>query len=215
MSVYTTNDRLKQLISTTKGSAISTGAVTLIMVVLMIFLAILPAYRSITDQLKNNEAKETYLQQLQIKKNALDKLGLDYEDNIEKIYFFNKYNSSTLDTETFLANLDAMAKSNKAILKEVSIAENSSYSAVAESPFLDMQFASAQELTMSFKLQLSDVAYLINTIEKYPLTIYIQSMEITQQSINTSYSTMQTLVENGLVELDIKGEIYFWNITAQ
>jgi len=185
------------------------------MVVLMIFLAILPAYRSITDQLKNNEAKETYLQQLQIKKNALDKLGLDYEDNIEKIYFFNKYNSSTLDTETFLANLDAMAKSNKAILKEVSIAENSSYSAVAESPFLDMQFASAQELTMSFKLQLSDVAYLINTIEKYPLTIYIQSMEITQQSINTSYSTMQTLVENGLVELDIKGEIYFWNITAQ
>jgi hypothetical protein len=211
MSVLTSNDRLKQLISTTKGSAISTVAVTLVMVVLMIFLAILPAYRSITDQLKNNEAKETYLQQLQIKKNTLDKLGLDYEDNIDKINFFNKYNSSTLDTETFLANIDALAKSNKAKLTNISIAENSSYSAVAESPFIDMVYAKAQELSMTFRLQLNDVAYLVNSLEKFPLTIYIQSMEITQQSNNTSYSTMQTLNENGLVELDIKGEIYFWN----
>lgn len=215
MSVLTSNDRLKQLISTTKGSAISTGAVTLVMVVLMIFLAILPAYRSITDQLKNNEAKETYLQQLQIKKNALDKLGLDYEDNIEKINFFNQYNNSTLNTETFLANIDAISKSNKAKLTNISIAENAAYSAVAESPFKDMVYAKAQELAMTFRLQLSDVAYLINSLEKFPLTIYIQNLEILQQSNNTSFSTTQTLAENGLVELNIKGEIYFWNNTAQ
>mgnify|MGYP001412427080 CR=1 FL=1 len=68
MSIYTTNNRLRQILETTKGSTLGMGGVTFLVIVMMLFFAIIPAYKSITDQLKNNEAKTKYLEELKTKK---------------------------------------------------------------------------------------------------------------------------------------------------
>lgn len=211
MSIYTTNNRLKQILETTRGSTLGMGGITLFIVVLMIFFAVLPAYRSITDQLKNNEAKTTYLKALQEKKTILDKLAFSYKENLGLINYFDMYNNSVRNTETFVANIDAIAKKHDAVLKNIDLNNGNNYKSPDNSPFIGSLSMSPQKMQIQFDVKLSSVTSLINSLEEFPLTIYIYTTNLVQAKIIENTTTKGPLSANDTIELTIVGETYFWN----
>ena len=215
MSIYTTNNRLKQILETTRGSTLGMGGITIFIVVLMIFFAVLPAYRSITDQLKNNEAKNTYLVALQQKKTILDKLALSYKENLDSINYFDLYNNSNLNTETFVANMDAIARQHDGILESINIGGINSYLSPDKSPFVGATSLQPQRLYMQFKVKLLNVTSLINTLEEFPLTIYLYNTNILQVQYVNDIKTTGSISQNDIMELTIIGETYFWNKVQQ
>jgi hypothetical protein len=195
---------------TTKGSALSMGGVTILIVVLMIFFAVLPAYRSITDQLKNNEVKTKYLEELKVKKSILDKLASSYQDNISIIDYFYLYNNPVKNTETFAANIDIIAKWHESILSNISITGGTDYQSQEESPFTGYASLEPQLLQMEFLVKMENIPSLINSLEEFPLTIYINSMNIKQKQ-NIAIDTEKDILSgNDRVILTIMGELYFW-----
>lgn len=211
MSIYTTNNRLKQILETTRGSTLGMGGITIFVVVLMIFFAVLPAYRSITDQLKNNEAKTTYFEALQTKKTILDKLAFSYKENLSSINYFDLYNNSVPNTETFVANIDAIAKNHDSVLKDIDLSNGNNYKSPDNSPFIGSLSMSPQKLQMKFYIKLSNVTSLINSLEEFPLTIYIYTTSMVQTRMIDNATTKGPLSGNDTIELTIVGETYFWN----
>ena len=211
MSIYTTNNRLKQILETTKGSTIGMGGVTFLIIVLMIFFAVLPAYRSITDQLKNNEAKTKYLEELKKKKLVLDKLAVSYQNNLPQIEYFDLYNNPIANTETLVANIDSIATINNSILKDITISRDSSYESPDASPFIESPSFLPQGLTMSFDTKIGNIPSLIKSLEEFPLTLFINSTTINQKSRTETDLDTGPLAENDIIRITIEGELYFWN----
>jgi hypothetical protein len=186
------------------------GGVTLLIVVLMIFFAVLPAYRSITDQLKNNEAKTKYFEELKIKKSSLDKLATTYQNNKLTIDYFNLYNNPIKNTETFVANVDVIAKWNNCILKNIKITGGINYRSPEGSPFTDFASLEPQQLQMEFIVKLANIPSLLNSLEEFPLPLYIYSMNVVQVQGVEYIVDKVALSDNDSVILSVIGEIYFW-----
>jgi len=181
--VYTTNNRLQQILSTRKNASISIAGVTLFMVVLMLVLAILPAYRSITDQLKNNEAKLVYLTELRAKRDIMDSLNEDYSLNQKKIELFERYNSDVSNSEVLLANISEMAKNHNCILSNVNIDDPKA----SERPAY-VEFGTLMEKNMSlgFRGTLADLSLLFVDLENFPIPINIWNVNYSHYVESTS-----------------------------
>ena len=213
MSIYTTNNRLKQVLETTKGSTLGMGGVTFFVIVMMLFFAILPAYKSITDQLKNNEAKTKYLEELKTKKNVLDTLAATYENKITEIDYFNLYNNPTPNTETLVANMDIIAKRNNSQLVGIKILNDSNYKSPDSSSILGFSNLTPIKLEMDFNTKVINISSLMKALEEFPLTMYFYKIDITQIHPIEEGGKVGTspLSVNDTMILAITGEIYFWN----
>ena len=212
MSVYTTNNKLKKALGTMQGSTISVGSVTLFVVILMIFFAILPAYKSITDQVKNNEAKTKYYNDLVQKKTSLDKLAQSYETNKTIIDFFNLYTTSTPDTEVMTANLDKIAKGNNFVLTSITILDTTGTTS-KDSPFINYSNITVKAINLTFEGPLEKTSILLNDLEKFPISINDSTFRISQKK-NTganANTAKQSFIQNNIVQISISGEFYFWN----
>jgi hypothetical protein len=189
------------------------GGVTFFVIVMMLFFAILPAYRSITDQLKNNEAKTKYLDALKTKKTVLDKLAVSYEDKITEIDNFNLYNNPVSNTETLVANMDIIAKRNNSQLAYIKFTNDPIYKSPDSSAFTGFANLSPVKLDMSFHTKVVNISSLMKALEEFPLTMYFYKIDITQERPVEVASTMTTypLSTNDSMIIAITGEIYFWN----
>lgn len=184
--VYTTNNRLQQILSTRKNASISIAGVTLFMVVLMLVLAILPAYRSITDQLKNNEAKLAYLTELRAKRDVMDALNEDYSLNQRKIELFERYNSEVSNSEVLLANIAEMAKNHNCLLTNVSIEDPRA----SENPaYLEFGGMLEKKMALGFRGTLADLSLLLVDIENFPVPINIWNVNYSHYVPSTSGTT--------------------------
>jgi hypothetical protein len=213
MAFYTTSNRLKRVFETKRSSSIGVGTITSLVVVLMIFFAILPAYRSISDQIKNNEAKTKYNQDQITKKDTLDKLSQSYDANKVVIDYFNIYSNPIPDTENLLANISKLAKADSFILTNFSIASSTGAGAQKDSNFQSFSNITPQLLDLSFEGKLEGIAKLIDDLEKFPLTIGIKSINTTQKNILGSTIAKQSLTQNDIMKVTVSGEFYLWTQT--
>lgn len=140
------------------------------MIVLMLVLAILPAYRSITDQLKNNEAKLFYLTELRAKRDVMDALNEDYNLNQKKIELFERYNSDVSNSEVIVANISEMAKNHNCILTNVSIEDPRA----SERPaYVEYGGLLEKKMALSFRGTLADLSLLLVDLENFPMPINV------------------------------------------
>jgi len=211
MSLYTTNNKLKRILGTSKGSAISVGSITIFFVVLMIFTAIVPAYRSISDQIKNNEAKTTYYNDMIAKRNTLDKLSKLYEANSFKIEYFNSYANSNPNTELYVANLAKKAQDNGFTMTNITFVENSSN----DKDLLFQSYAGIvpKKMNLAFEGKMANIPNIFNELEKFPMTMAIKSFTITQKKPTNLANVKQSYIENDTIQINYVCEFYFWNPT--
>jgi|GEM_PF-2908610 len=212
--VYTSNNRLQQILATRKGASVSIAGVTIFMVVLMLLLAILPAYRSITDQLKNNEAKLIYLNDLKTKRADMDKLNEEYTLNENKIKLFEKYNNSNANSEVMLANLDQLAKKNNTVLVSANFLDPEISEDLNLTPFVGLLY---KELQLDFRGTLPELSLLLTDLEQFPIAININSISYVhyEETQDNQYDIQEIPISNDpRFALSIKAEYYIWTETG-
>ena len=204
--ITTSNNRLTRILATRQGASYAVGIVTLLMVVIMLFLAILPAYRSITDQIKSNETKLKYLQDLKTKKSSMDDLLKQYNDNTDLIKQFEAYYKNKTNNEMLLANLDLIAGNNNCILENATFKQVGAPKAVEMQAFAGIQ---AQPFDISFKGQLPDLNNVIKHLEEFPVTLRYN--DLSYSHVKSAGSQVDVPVsQDYLFTLNLMGEYYFW-----
>ena len=148
--------------------------VTLVTIVLMIALAISPAYLSITNQLKNNEAKKAYLNQLTQKEDNLRILAaqeLEYEQEINLI---NSYFTDKQNDEFILANIAALAELYDVKLVAVTFDDDSL--GLPDSLLISVPNIIRTQTTITANGQLENLQLFLASIESFPATITINGL---------------------------------------
>lgn len=212
--VYTSNNRLQQILATRKGASVSIAGVTIFMVVLMLLLAILPAYRSITDQLKNNEAKLVYLNDLKTKRSDMDKLNEEFTLNENKIKLFDKYNNSNSNSEVLLANLDQIAKKNNSVLISINFLDPKSPETGNLTQFSGLLFKDVQ---INFRGTLPDLSLLLSDLEQFPIAINMNRVTYThyEATEENQYNIESVpIVNDPRFTMNIQAEYYIWTPTS-
>lgn len=213
MALYTTtNRRLNQIIHSSRSASYTIGLITLFIVVLMIFLAIMPAYKSITDQLASNEAKTIYLNDLTTKKNTMDRLLREYEQFSDQINLFNEYQQVRANNELVVANMDRLARDYSVNL----ISSNYEKEVPPKNePYSKIVGLMAQPFTLSFKGELANLENLLAKLEQYPTLLSFKTISYNHGETSTAGATGVALSGDRTFTLSLNGEYYFWKATAQ
>lgn len=207
MALQRRSSSIQSLIETTRGKTYTVLVITVLTIVLMVALAIAPAYLSITNQLKNNEAKKVYLDELQEKEDALITLAnqeLEYETQINLLntFFPNKEND-----EFILANLDALASEYNVKLTAVNF-DNANPSL----PLSNLQYPGLVRVALNINLQgdLPNMQLFLSAIESFPATITVNSVRygINEERLIGGETSDDLLP----YQLSLEAEYYFWNI---
>jgi hypothetical protein len=196
-----------QIISTRRGASYTVGIITLLMVVIMLLLAILPAYRSITDQLKNNEAKLKYLQDLKTKQASMDDLLAEYNNNADLIQKFEAYYQDKPDNEMIVANFDQIAKNNNCVLSSLNFKPVTDPS---DPNMLTFAGIRAQPFDVLYKGNLQDLGNVLKHLEDFPLAIKYDQFSYTHYKAVDSKVDVP-VSQDYMFTLTLTGEYYFWS----
>lgn len=210
--LYTNNNKLVQILTTRKGAGMSVAGVTIIMVVIMLVFAILPAYSSITDQLKNNEAKTVYLNELQLKKETMDNLNNEFNSNQKTINKYDTYINSDSNSDVLLANFNAMAIKYNTTLVTYSIVGKK----ISEDPTLT-EFSGLLESNITLGLigTLPNLSLFLSYLESYPIPINISDIAYSHYIPPNKEDTdkEELISQNPEFLLSINANYYLWEQT--
>lgn len=190
----------------------SVAGVTIIMVVIMLVFAILPAYSSITDQLKNNEAKTVYLNELQLKKETMDNLNNEFNSNQKTINKYDTYINSDSNSDVLLANFNAMAIKYNTTLVTYSIVGKK----ISEDPTLT-EFSGLLESNITLGLigTLPNLSLFLSYLESYPIPINISDIAYSHYIPPNKEDTdkEELISQNPEFLLSINANYYLWEQT--
>ena len=104
----TLNERINQIWSTMQGKTYTTAVATIVVVVLMITLAVVPAYISITDEIALNDLKTKYVADLATKQQNLNKLVTQEQDNAVSVALLDVYLQNKINNELLVATFSQL-----------------------------------------------------------------------------------------------------------
>lgn len=207
----TTNYKLANIFNSKKASTFTTGGLTIFMIVLMLVLAILPAYRSITDQLKNNEAKSQYLGQLKQKRQAMDDLSEEYAEKKDTINLYEKYNGKKPNTEVLLANLSEICKKDGCVLNSVSFNQPNG---TTDEQISSVSGVVPKQISLSVLGTLEQLDTFIKDLEEFPVPFNTQNISYThykEQKANSGGQDESPIINDPRFSLSIVIEYYLWS----
>ncbi len=174
MALYTTTNRkLNEILKSNKNASFTVGLVTLFVVVLMLFLAILPAYKSITDQIQNNQAKTEYIAKLKEKRSILDKLTLEYDANSELIKQFDEDYPQKQNNEFILATISKIGTLYNVEVSSISFTNKAKSNQLETLP----PSLAIIETNIFLKGKLPDLEKFVAHLEKYPIPLNYSNLD--------------------------------------
>jgi Tfp pilus assembly protein PilO len=203
MPLITKNNSLQELLKTTQGKTYTVIIVTIILIVLMFSVAIVPAYRSVTDQIAQNRVKSEYLEQLSKKEDILRILANQENQYRQEIDIINQIYQSRQNDEFVLANLNSLANQFNIRISSFGFSNKT----LQNSSFAELDsFANLQRITINLSLEgdLQDFQYFLNSLESLPLVISVTNINY---GLNTS--TERDIRYRYIMNL--QAEYYFWN----
>lgn len=209
MALYTTNNRkLNAIISSSKGGAFATGLLTLVVVTAMILFALLPAYTSITDKIANNELKQKYLEELIAKRNVMDQLLLEYEQNKDLIYDFETTTFTRNNNELIVANIDNIATTSNTKLQEVNFDK---VEASKKEELASYYQFTTQAFNFGFKGKSNDLLETLRRLEAFPIPMEFENISFKLKKETQSLEEATNFSAEADIDMSILGRFYFWN----
>jgi Tfp pilus assembly protein PilO len=199
MAKITVNERLNSIIESSQGKTYLVAAVTLLVIVLMIFLAIAPAYRSITDQLTLNQFKAQYLADLNTKNSNLQTLATQEQKYTGQLSLLDSYLPAKDNTELVTANLNKISETYGCKLSLVNFGTKG-VSANGKLPAGAYPSLVAIPLNVSLNCTPDQLPLFLQHLESLPIVIYSKTITYFYKSGDSSIYTFS-----------LTGEYYFWN----
>jgi len=201
MALKTRSSNLSLVLESTQGKTYTVILVTILIVALLLFVAAVPAYLSITNQLVRNEAKTKYLGDLDTKLEDLRELSEQEKSYSAEIDILNSLFKEKRNDEFIIANLSKLADKNNSKLLNLSFNETDTPTI---SELAAYSLFSAVPLSATFNGDIPNFEKLIKDIENFPATLTINS-------ISYSKTTSSEGSANGPYIMLLEAEYYFWN----
>lgn len=199
MALVTRNQKLREILATSRGKTYATALLTLFVVVLMISLAVVPAYLSITNQNRSNVAKQEYMIELEQREADLKTLAQQEIDLTEEIALLNDYYPIQRNDEYIIANLTRMADEYGLELRSLAFADSQVPVEGELSAYPDVRTVG---LSLSFGGELANLQRVIAHLENFPSLIRLQSI---------SYSSDSSSVgDSNAYNMAVQAEYYYW-----
>jgi hypothetical protein len=179
----TQNIRLKEILAGRKNQTFAVSGVSLLVIAVLIFFSIVPAFQSITDQLKNNEAKNVYIDQMTQKISNMNTLLAAYEDSKDQITVFDNYFRTKNNDELWTANINKYFEKNGCILAAVNFKTGGQFNAeesVAARQYQDVPALKLNDLDMQGVCNKKNVRQLVADLEGLPLVVSISGISLSQ-----------------------------------
>lgn len=190
-----------KVLATPQGKTYAVLLITLFVAVLMFFLAIRPAFLSITDQNKLNDEKRTYLKQLTDKENALKQLAAQEARYSEEIALLEQFLPDGRNDELVIANISRMAEASGCSVETVSLGPSK---LPTKPDIIHITNLLSVEGSIVTKCSLSSMQQLLGSIESFPIPIEVRS-------IGYSESKVQESLGGKDYDLNMNITYYFWN----
>jgi len=190
---------VKKILATTQGRTYAIAGVTIFIVVLMFFLAIRPAFLSISDQNVQNDIKREYLGRLTEYENNLKVLAEQETKYQDKITSLDSYISSKRNDEMVTANLYAMAEKYNCQITVLGFDTNTP-------PLIPelLEFTNLQRVNINLNIKgsLDNVSQFLGQFENFPVALRITSFSYGGEEANP--------LETEDISFSIQSEYYFW-----
>lgn len=213
MALYTTNNRrLNAILHSSKGATYTTGLMTLLVVALMIAFAIVPAYTSITDKIANNELKQAYMDELIVKRDAMDLLLAEYDNNLDLINDFEETTFTRNNNELLVANIDNIATGFNVELQSASFDKIKSPTKDELVLFPELR---TQDFSLTFKGTPPQLLETLRSLEGFPIPIEFSSISYTLKDENKTIEDTTVYSIDTDLKMNLSGVFYFWSEIVQ
>jgi len=199
------NQRINAILSTIQGKTYTMAIATIVVILLMIVLAIVPAYTSLTDQMALNTLKEKYLVDMDTKQNILNTLFEVRDSNQTSLTLLDTYLKDKINNEYFVASFYQVAEDLNCEFK------GASFSAPAVSKNIKNLNANVIgiKFSASFICKISGVKPLYARIANFPILVYIDAINYSNKKDAGGSGTNNFINDN--LAVSISGEYFYWN----
>lgn len=174
MQLKTSTSQLREYLETKQGKTYFIAIMTLITVAVMLVFAIVPAIKSITDKIAQNEVRREYLNALTEKEKNIKELLIQEEQSQAQIQFLESSLPSKRNDEYILANIGEIAEQNNAHLFNADFAEDSV--ATIESDVESKKRLKQVPLTISVQGTIPSLGAFMKKMEEFPMPFVVESM---------------------------------------
>lgn len=166
---------IAQVMETTQGRTYTVILVTFLAIVLMIVVAISPAYLSITNKLSENEARRAYIEQLDQKQTNLDFIVNNQESQLAtEIGLLDTLYADKNNDEFISANIAALSDSSGAVLTSIGFDRSDRRNNLSDID--SIPGAVSVKLSMSVIGTKDELELFIEKLESFPAVIIIHSL---------------------------------------
>lgn len=174
MEIKTSTAQLRDYLDTKQGKTYFIAIITLITVTIMLVFAIVPAIKSITDKMAQNNVRREYLEALTLKEKNIKNLLVEEEQSQEQIRFLESSLPSKKNDEYILANIGEMAKQSNSFLVSADFGEDTV--AKIDSRVETKSRLKQVPLTISIQGNIPTLGEFMKKMESFPMPFVVESI---------------------------------------
>lgn len=174
MEIKTSTSQLRDYLETKQGKTYFIAIITLITVTIMLVFAIVPAVKSITDKVAQNNVRRDYLDALTEKETNIKDLIVQEEQSQPQIAFLESSLPSNRNDEFILANLGEMAKQSNSYLVNADFGTDSV--AKIDSNVETKSRLKQVPVTISIQGTIPTLGEFIKKMESFPMPFTMESI---------------------------------------
>jgi Tfp pilus assembly protein PilO len=173
MEIKTSTSQLRDYLETKQGKTYFIAIITLITVTIMLVFAIVPAVKSITDKVAQNNVRRDYLDALTQKESNIKELIVQEEQSQAQIAFLDSSLPSKRNDEFILANIGEMAKISNSYLVSADFGTDSV--AKIDSKVETKSRLKQVPVTISIQGTIPTLGEFIKKMESFPMPFTMES----------------------------------------
>lgn len=203
MAIKFNQSKLSSILETQQGKTYTVFGVTILIVAVMFFFAIRPAYTSITDKIAENNAKELYIDDANAKLLILDELASKKTVNQNAIDLLNDYYLSEKPIESFVTgNIVNLIQDRGLSINSMNFSEPQE---VSNNRFEDVnRISQVSQVDVTFNISggLEQIGGVLNEIEGLGKIINVNNFSLSYRVDG----------ENNTWQASVDMTYYFWDI---
>jgi Tfp pilus assembly protein PilO len=173
MEIKTSTSQLRDYLETKQGKTYFIAIITLITVTIMLVFAIVPAVKSITDKVAQNNVRRDYLDAITQKESNIKELIVQEEQSQAQIAFLDSSLPSKRNDEFILANIGEMAKISNSYLVSADFGTDSV--AKIDSKVETKSRLKQVPVTISIQGTIPTLGEFIKKMESFPMPFTMES----------------------------------------
>lgn len=202
----TVQKQLRQFVETSKGRSYTVTIITLLLLMVLIFFAIIPAFSSIALQIGQNEERTEALELIDEKREALRVLLNKHNENLAVAVGVQEALPNDLDQEEIMRDLIQFSSDADVKLRSVRFVDLLGRSRLSQvqSEF-DVTLIDGAILNLGIEGERAELRQFVSQLENSRRIYSVKSVNVTRVS-ERDVSFTEPFVMN------LQAEVYFWNV---